>query len=405
MKKKIEANLPLHPLDCNPQLMEDLIKPLDDQSEDILDIASISATEIYYHYLNNTENSYKLFSYLEGLSKEDKGFTYSLSSNSENKLTGFVWMTSVMRSKFEKYHKVLFLDAVRRQTNVYLWPYMSVVIVNDLGEAQPIIEGIMMAEREESYKFMIKCALEMSPNVYPKNIKVVFGDEFFTQDMMKSFGLLNAKLFHDHWHLKLNQEKSLGIFLYDRAKENLTNMMLSSSEEMFDKYMGLLIIEFAASPKVINLVNEMSANRHMFAAYIIDSTEASFYRRGSSPSEQNHSSIVNFAGKKFSGELEEILLMLLKRHSFKCVKTNDLLERLSDELRIAIHKIKQTSANTLLLSPMKHLNPDGMKLYNKIMRDVSGYMYDELHDGTCYVYHSQYPSKKRYFVNKMSRCT
>ena len=72
MKKKIEENLPLHPLDCDTKLMEDLIKPLDDQSEDILDIASVSATEIYYHYLNNTEKSYKLFSYIKGLSKEDK---------------------------------------------------------------------------------------------------------------------------------------------------------------------------------------------------------------------------------------------------------------------------------------------------------------------------------------------
>ena len=66
-------------------------------------------------------------------------------------------MTSFMRSNFERYHKFLFLDAMRRKTNVYLWPYMSIVIFNDLGESKPIIEGIMMAEREESYNFMIKC--------------------------------------------------------------------------------------------------------------------------------------------------------------------------------------------------------------------------------------------------------
>ena len=90
-------------------------------------------------------------------------------------------------------------------------------------------------------------------------------------------------------------------------------MMLSTSEEIFDKYMGLLIIELAAYPKVINLFNEMSANRHIFAAYIIDSTEDSFYRRGSTPSEKNHSRILNFSGKNFSGELEEILLMLSEK--------------------------------------------------------------------------------------------
>ena len=167
--------------------------------------------------------------------------------------------------------------------------------------------------------------------------------------------------------------------------------------------MGLLLTEFAASPKVINLVNEMSANRHMFAAYVIDSTEASFYRRGSTPSEQNHSSIVNFAGKHFSGELEEILLMLLKRHAYKCVKTNSFLEQQSDENRIAMHKITQKSANPILLNAMKHLNPHSMKRFHHILRDSSGYMYDEHDDGTCYVYHYQNTAKKRYFTKKMSR--
>ena len=125
MKKKMEENLPLHPLDCDPQLMDDLIKTLEDQSEYILDIASVSETEIYYHYINNTENSYKIFSYLEGLSKEEKGFTYNLSNNSDNKLNGFVWMTSVMRSNFEIYHKVLFLDAMRRKKCVIMDVHVS----------------------------------------------------------------------------------------------------------------------------------------------------------------------------------------------------------------------------------------------------------------------------------------
>ena len=60
---------------------------------------------------------------------------------------------------------------------------------------------------------MIECALDMSPNIYPKNIKVVFGYEFFNQDIIKSFLFTDETLFHDRWNIKINKDKSLGIFL------------------------------------------------------------------------------------------------------------------------------------------------------------------------------------------------
>jgi len=97
--------------------------------------------------------------------------------------------------------------------------------------------------------------------------------------------------------------------------------------------------------------------------------------------------------------------MLLKRHHHKYVKTNAMLEKQWNENSISIHRMKQKSVNPVLLIAMKHLNQDGMNLFKKVMRDSSDYVYDEYDDGTCFVYHSQYPSKKRRFPNKMTRCT
>ena len=71
--------------------------------------------------------------------------------------------------------------------------------------------------------------------------------------------------------------------------------------------------------------------------------------------------------------------------------------------RIVIHKMKHKSANPIIITAMKNLNPHGMKIFQKIMRDSSGYVYDEYVDVTCYIYHVQYPAKKRYFSNKISR--
>ena len=79
-------------------------------------------------------------------------------------------MTSIMRSHFERYQVVIFLDAMRRKTDVHLWPYMAIVIVNDMGEAQPVCESIMMSEIGPAYTFLIQSALKMAPNVNPDHI-------------------------------------------------------------------------------------------------------------------------------------------------------------------------------------------------------------------------------------------
>ena len=43
------------------------------------------------------------------------------------------------------------MDAMKKKTNVHLWPYMSVVIVNDVSDAHPVIEGVIMSEVDTSY--------------------------------------------------------------------------------------------------------------------------------------------------------------------------------------------------------------------------------------------------------------
>ena len=95
---------------------------------------------------------------------------------------------------------------------------MSVVIVNELGESQPVCESILMSEVNEAYIFLLQSAFKMCPKVKPHNIKVVFGDEFFNENLIQTSGLSEAKLFYDHFHLVLNQEKLLGPSLFQKAK-------------------------------------------------------------------------------------------------------------------------------------------------------------------------------------------
>ena len=70
--------------------------------------------------------------------------------------------------------------------------------------------------------------------------------------------------------------------------------------------------------------------------------------------EQNHSSFVQFAGKNFSGELEQLLLMLLNRHFEKTLLTNTQLNEYNDSLRIELHQTQQTSVDPILIQAKKH---------------------------------------------------
>ena len=220
LMKKLQSNGDLlHHMEFNAQDKDELFKPLDEVTDDLFDDAVECAKEVYFSYLNDDKSHFKLFAYLDRLSSIDRGFTYNISTDSEGNMTGFCWMTSTMRSHFERYHNCIFLDTMRRKTNVHLWPYISIVIVNDMGEAQPVIEGFVTSELDEAYMFVINSALEMAPNVDPTNIGVVFGDQFFTKELIIASGLTHAKLFYDHYHLGPNQEKELGSFLYGQVKD------------------------------------------------------------------------------------------------------------------------------------------------------------------------------------------
>ena len=131
-------------MEFKPTDRNELFSSLDNVTNDIFDEAVECAKEVYLSYMNDDKNNFRLFQYLDELASIDLGFTYSMSTDTNRNMTGFCWMTSTMRSSFERFSGCIFLDAMHKKTNVHLWPYMSIVIVNDLGEAQPVIEGFLL---------------------------------------------------------------------------------------------------------------------------------------------------------------------------------------------------------------------------------------------------------------------
>ena len=141
MKQLRSKKQMLNHIEFKPSDKEELFKPLDQVTDDLFDDAVECAKEVYLCYMNDDKNNFNLFAYLDKLASVDRGFTYNIATDNDGKMTGFCWMTSTMRSNFERFHGCIFLDAMRRKTNFHLWPYISIIIVNELGESQPVIEG------------------------------------------------------------------------------------------------------------------------------------------------------------------------------------------------------------------------------------------------------------------------
>ena len=60
--------------------------------------------------MNQDKISFKSQFILESLAKKDPGFTFNLAHDSDNKLTGIVWMTSYMRDTFERFGDYILID-------------------------------------------------------------------------------------------------------------------------------------------------------------------------------------------------------------------------------------------------------------------------------------------------------
>ena len=83
--------------------MDELCKLLDEFTDNIIDKYLVCATEIISEYMSGEEGKIKLTCIMELIGLKCKGVTSNIYYGHEKEINGFVWMTLVMRSNFERY--------------------------------------------------------------------------------------------------------------------------------------------------------------------------------------------------------------------------------------------------------------------------------------------------------------
>jgi len=291
-----------------------------------------------------------LLEYMTLLREKCKGFEYETAYDTEGDLIGIVWQTATMRDNYERFGGYISLDTMKRGINKWLWPYMAVVMYNEMKSVCLGCEGIMIGEKEGAYDFMCKFLIKCSPGRNPEDVHVVAGDGFFGQQMIVKFGFVNAKFIADWHHLfKDGLTDHFGESGCATIKPSLIQMIKAKSEDFFEQALTNAKTTLANIPQGRDMqlekkLDEFAEMRCTYAAYCLDQMKGSKGLHGSSMSEQNHSSVLCYLnnGRKGINEYCEEVFTLSKdlfgrQHGW----TNKTNKQLYDENTHMLNKIEE----------------------------------------------------------------
>ena len=118
----------------------------------------------------------QMITYLDSLVNCDDGFDYRIGRSVDGEVTGFVWMTGVMRRDFELFGDLLFVDRLGRPLNDKGWPSITIAMLDDLKKLCIAAEGFTIREQVEAYAWFLRMIVEMAPKRTLADIKRIFAD-------------------------------------------------------------------------------------------------------------------------------------------------------------------------------------------------------------------------------------
>ena len=120
----------------------------------IIDISPFSITEfsrIFLESMNKEEITFKSQFILQSLAKTDPGFTHNITHDSDNNVTGIVWMTSYMRDNFERFGNNICIDVMKSQVcNAKKFWYIAPVVLNKVWKINVVCEGFVISETHDA---------------------------------------------------------------------------------------------------------------------------------------------------------------------------------------------------------------------------------------------------------------
>ena len=102
---------------------------------DILPFVITDSSRIFIESMHQEDITFKIQYILQSLATIDTGFTYNITHDSDNNLTGIFWITSYIRENFEWFGTNISIGVMKTQVcNAKEFCYIVPVVWNEIGK-------------------------------------------------------------------------------------------------------------------------------------------------------------------------------------------------------------------------------------------------------------------------------
>ena len=200
------------------------------------DEAAKRAQEILLSTLQNSGETRIALKYLENLAQQDAAFKFEIATDEKGRPTGVWWQTGTMRKAWIRYGRSLYLDSMKRQMNVFHWPYIGPVVLTCEMKVEVVCECIIIEESLPAYAFVFNDLFRHGIRRPKESVGLIFGDCMLTDALLPMIGLSTrtTSIFYDQFHLmKFVWPPELGKDIFARVSQHASAMINSKSEEQF----------------------------------------------------------------------------------------------------------------------------------------------------------------------------
>jgi hypothetical protein len=157
---------------------------LEEESPAFLTEAFAQFTELLKEALADQNDLHQMEIYLKSLADCDPTFTYRVGHSSDGTTTGFIWQTGVMRSDFEKFGDVIFLDRLGQPLTDKGWPLLTFAMIDANGKVCLPSESIAIGESVDGYAWGLRSTCEMAPGRKLSDIKIIYSDGILASETL-----------------------------------------------------------------------------------------------------------------------------------------------------------------------------------------------------------------------------
>ena len=247
----------------------------------------------------SSSHSWQALFFLDKIKERNPNFDYRVMKDPNNGTPlGILVMDESMRESLLRYGHLWSLDAQKCKFNRVAWVLIAPVGRDNEMRIVPFCEGLFLAENLESYVFVIQSVREMEPRFELSNIKILFGDKFITEEVLRRAGILETcTLRCDFYHMLEHITKdNFGQHLHPLIREDLKTMLKGPRYEWESSYENILQHVQGDASKTQYLM-EIYNNPRYYAGWYLRNIHLNINIKGTQSSEAYHASIKKAFGK------------------------------------------------------------------------------------------------------------